>query len=71
MEMIKNNFELLVEQIERKKREDNVNEPPVFDGVDLNEIFDKIENSLEKYRHETEKKSNDSRMELAKIYLSI
>ncbi|WP_304198618.1 hypothetical protein [Flavobacterium alvei] len=71
METIKNNFELLVEQIETKKKDLNLDNTPVFDGINLYEIFDEIENSLEKYRYETEKKSNDSRMELANVYLSI
>ena len=71
MDKIKNNFELLVEQIEKNKKEQNIVETPLFDGVNLIEIFDEIENSLERYRHETEKKANDSRMELANIYLSI
>lgn len=73
METIKNNFEVLVEEIEAKNKEAEVgeNNTPTFDGKDLNLVFEEIENSLEEYRFESEKKYNDSTMELAQIYLSV
>ena len=73
METIKNNFEVLVEKVEAKNRglEVGENDAPTFDGKDLNLVFEEIENSLEEYRFESEKKYNESTMELAQIYLSV
>lgn len=72
METIKNNFEILVEKIQEKNIENEVEKKsPIFEGVDLNEVFEEIEVSLENYRFHSDKKYNDSKMELANIFLSI
>lgn len=73
MEIIKNNFEILVEELKAKKQSNEADDVDalVFDGTDLNSVFEAIETSLEDYRFESEKKYNDSKMELANIFLSV
>ena len=66
METIKNNFEISFEEI----NENVANETPTFEGVDLNDVFEEIESSLEEYRFNSDKKYNDSKMELANVFLS-
>lgn len=69
MATIKNNFDLLVEKLEAQANADG--SAAAFQDINLQEVFIEIEDSLEQYRAETEKKHNDSKMELANIILSI
>lgn len=74
METIKSDFDLALEEIQKNKqteaKEDN-QDMLVFDGIDLNIIFEEIENSLETYRLNSDKKYNDSKKELANTFLSV
>lgn len=69
MEQIKNNYELVLEEI-RAKQQPEVDANPIFGGADLNIMFQAIEESLDEYRIKSEKKYNDSQMELANVFLN-
>lgn len=73
MEPIKSNFDLVVEEIQEQNKADNGdnNDILIFEGIDLNAVFEEIENSLEEYRFHSDRKYNDSKMELSNIFLSV
>lgn len=69
MEQIKNNYEVALEKIQAKQfPEIDVN--PILGGEDLNGMFQAIEESLDEYRIKSEKKYNESQMELLSVYLN-
>lgn len=69
MEQIKNNYEVALEEI-RAKQHGGVDANPIFGGGDLNEMFQAIDDSLDEYRITSEKKYNESQMELASVFLN-
>ncbi|AKH33047.1 hypothetical protein XF24_00721 [candidate division SR1 bacterium Aalborg_AAW-1] len=71
MEKIKTNFEKAIEEgITKGTISDNQESLMVaLDGVDLEQAFEELENSLEKYRLESQRKFRDSEQQLMDIFV--